>query len=294
MKILIAGDQGQVGHELSRLLKLTDHEVVSYNRASLDVCDYKKIYEVFNLDKPDIVVNASAYTSVDLAEDNVDECYAVNADAPKYIAEACEQIGAMFIHISTDYVFDGLGDIPYSENDRVAPIGVYGKSKLDGENALMSACSRYLILRTSWVFGLHGNNFLKTMLRVAEKSSSISVVSDQFGAPTSSNGIAGTIISIINQIAEGNDRCGIYHYSGYPYTSWYDFAKEIFKEANKQSLLTDPITLNSITSNQYKTTVERPKNSRLNCNKLKSHFKIEPDDWVLQMIEVIDMIKSLK
>lgn len=293
MKILITGNQGQVGHELSRLLKRTNHEVFSYNRDSLDICDQEKICEVFNKDKPDIVVNAAAYTSVDLAEKNINECYEVNALAPKYIAEASEEIGSMFIHISTDYVFDGQGNIPFKENDIASPVGVYGKSKLEGENAIMLTSSKYIILRTSWVFGPHGNNFLKTMLKIAHKKSSIEVVSDQVGAPTSSNGIANAIISIINQVGKDNHKNGIYHYSGFPFVSWHDFAKGIFNEAKEQGFLMKTVNLKAISSNQYKTLAERPKNSKLNCNKLRIDFNIYPDDWNLQMKKVIQEIKSL-
>jgi dTDP-4-dehydrorhamnose reductase len=266
--------------------------VVSYNRTNLDVCDFKQIQHVLTLERPDVVINATAYTAVDLAEECVDECYAVNAGAPESIAAVCEQIGAICVHISSDYVFDGNSDSPYVESDPVSPSSVYGASKLAGENAVANACFRHIILRTSWVFGSHGNNFLNTMLKLAQKRNIIGVVCDQNGAPTSANGIASTIVSIINQTYSKNDGWGIYHYSGYPYTSWHSFAEAIFSEAKKQNLLPHEITLNPISSKQYETPVKRPMNSRLNCNKLKIQFGIEADDWFSQMQSALAKIKS--
>lgn len=169
MKILIAGDRGQVGHELSRLYALTNHQMVYYNRTSLDVCDFKQVKDVLTLERPDVVINVTAYTAVDLAEDCADECFAVNADAPGSIAAACEQVGGICVQLSSDYVFNGNSYSPYVEVDPVSPIGVYGESKLAGENAVARACSRHIILRASWVFGSNGNNFLKTMIRLAQK-----------------------------------------------------------------------------------------------------------------------------
>ena len=291
MKIVVAGSNGQVGYELCQLANSSQHDMVCFDRSQLDMCNEQQIRKVLLAEQPDVVINATAYTAVDKAEEDAETAYAVNATAPDIMAEICEELGAALLHISTDYVFAGDSQTAYVETDPVAPTGVYGASKLAGEQAVAEACTRHIILRTAWVFGAHGNNFVKTMLRVAEGRDTLGVVSDQFGAPTSARGIANTLMAIAEQIAEGRDvNWGVYHYSGVPFTSWHGFAKVIFAEAAKRNMLPHAVTVNAISTADYPTPAQRPANSRLDCSKMMHEFGIAPDDWRTQLNLVLDTL----
>ena len=184
------------------------------------------------------------------------------------------------MHISTDYVFDGKGEAPYRETDPTAAQSVYGQTKLDGETAALAACPRTIILRTAWVFGEHGNNFVKTMLRLGRERDTLGIVADQFGAPTYAGDIAAALIQIARHIAAGQPvEYGVYHFSGSPYTSWHGFAGEIFRRAAEQNLLPRIPTLNAIATADYPTPARRPANSRLDCSKIQAAFGIAPSDW---------------
>ena len=211
------------------------------------------------------------------------------------MAKLCQAQAARLIHISTDYVFPGQGDLPFDETAVTEPLGVYGKTKLRGEQAIRDALQAHIILRTSWVFGERGTNFVKTMLRLAGSRNQISVVADQIGAPTSARSIAETIASIVfaMQGAEETDtRWGTYHYSGYPFCSWSGFAREIFTQAVELGLITSSPQVNSITTAEYPTPAERPHNSRLDCGKLRTIFEVEPDDWKVSLTAVLSGLKS--
>ena len=302
MKILVVGAGGQVGSEVRFALecliaKLPQRSrVVLCDRRDLDLTDLSAIPNYLDFVSPDIIVNASAYTAVDRAESQRDLAFLVNADAVKELALFCKKRKSILIHISTDYVFDGLSDRPYLESDMVAPSGVYGDSKLAGELAIGELLDNYIILRTSWVFGVRGSNFVKTMLRLAKEKDELDIVADQHGAPTSARAIALSIGEIIRQIATEpkSDQCwGIYHYSGFPYVSWADFAREIFEQATYRGLIPAPPQINDINTTDYPTPAVRPANSRLDCSKLKSTFGVEPDDWKRSLGVMLDGLKEV-
>jgi dTDP-4-dehydrorhamnose reductase len=278
MRILVTGCNGQVGYELQRLSEQSEHDSLCLDRAGLDISDQVSVNKVVFDFNPHVVINAAAYTAVDKAESEIDLAFAVNARGPEYLAIACQGIGAALIHISTDYVFAGDQAESYVETDTTGPTGVYGQSKLAGERAVIEHCVKHIILRTAWVFGEHGNNFVKTMLRLGSERDELGIVADQFGAPTSARGIAETCLKIGEQL-DSNPQWGIYHYSGAPYVSWFEFAHVIFEESLAAEILTKAPTINAITTEQFPTPAKRPSNSRLNCEKLVATFGVEPDDW---------------
>jgi dTDP-4-dehydrorhamnose reductase len=285
MKVLITGKNGQVGSSLVNLLEVqTEIIFLALDRHELDITDAEKVAKVLAAFHPDVVINAAAYTAVDKAEGESDLAYAINHDGAENLAIATNKINSLFIHISTDYVFSGDKVEPYLESDSTAPQGIYGHSKLAGELAVARACPRHIILRTAWVFGEHGNNFVKTMLRLAKSRDTLSVVADQFGGPTYAGDIASTILAIAKQIVDYNivrnkHAYGIYHFSGCPHVSWYSYAEKIFKLALEQAVITHPIQVNPILTTDYPTPAKRPANSRLNCDKIHNAFNIEQSDW---------------
>lgn len=279
MKILITGCNGQVGHCLVKQLE-GKAEVLAVDKEQLDITDQAAVFSVVSEFVPDYIINAAAHTAVDKAEQEVDLSFAINRDGPMYLAEAAESCGAVMLHISTDYVFDGTGEAPYEESDAVGPQGVYGQSKLAGEQAVAKACAEHLILRTAWVFGEHGNNFVKTMLRLGQDRDALSIVGDQIGGPTYAGDIASALITMIDYIEkEGAPQWGVYHFSGMPYASWYEFAEQIFLAAKNKSVLTQTPNLTSIPTSAYPTPAKRPANSRLDCEKIDQQFGIKPSDW---------------
>ena len=300
MKILVIGAGGQVGSELrltlrSLSLKLRGSRLVFAYRGDLDLTNLKAIPKYLDFVSPDIIVNASAYTAVDDAESQRDLAFLINGAAVEELAFFCKRRGSILIHISTDYVFDGMGDRPYTESDDVAPTGIYGGSKLAGERAIGELLEEYIILRTSWVFGVWGNNFVKTILRLGKDKDEVDIVADQCGAPTSARAIAACIGEIIRQIATEaglKQRWGTYHYSGVPYVSWAEFAREIFEQAAIRGLISAPPTVREISTIDYPTAAVRPANSRLDCSKLKSSFGIEPDDWKGSLSLMLDELQE--
>lgn len=279
MKILITGNKGQVGFCLTQQLK-GNADILAVDRDELDITDKSAVFTVIETFRPDVIINAAAHTAVDRAETEIELSQAINVEGPRNLALAAEKIGSAILHISTDYVFSGEGSEEYKETDPVDPQGVYGQTKLDGERAVQQACSRSIILRTAWVFGEHGNNFVKTMLRLGTQRDSLSIVGDQFGGPTYAGDIASALIRIATQIAKTKKvEYGIYHFSGMPYVSWFEFAQTIFEQAKEKSVLENIPNLTSITTEQYPTPAKRPANSRLNLDKIKQAFDIEPSDW---------------
>ncbi|MBF7980268.1 MULTISPECIES: dTDP-4-dehydrorhamnose reductase [Rahnella] len=286
MRILITGSQGQVGSLLEKKLR-DECELLAVGREKLDISDRNSVIEIVTNFKPDYIINAAAYTAVDKAESEEALAFAINSDGPSFLAEAANRIGAVILHISTDYVFDGNDESIYTENMSVGPQGIYGKSKLAGEKAIAEKTDKYIILRTAWVFGECGHNFVKTMLRIVKERDSIAVVGDQYGGPTYAGDIADTLIKMVESIASGkHSRWGIYHYTGMPYVSWYEFAEAIFSQALEHTLIKKVPSLSSIPSSAYPTPAKRPKNSRLDCTKIKEQFDIEPSDWKLALKEI--------
>ena len=280
-KFLITGKNGQVGSALTRLPALQTHQVLALDSAELDITDRAAVFQTASAFAPDIIINAAAYTAVDKAESERGRAFAVNRDGAAHLAEAAEACGAALLHLSTDYVFDGRRHgSPYGENDAVSPQSVYGESKLAGEQAVSAACSRAVIVRTSWVFGEHGHNFVKTMLRLGLTRDSLGIVGDQYGAPTYAGDIAAALFAIGRSIAGGaSDRYGIYHYSGSPHVSWFQFARAIFEAAAAQGLMARIPALAEIGTADYPTPAKRPADSRLDNRKIQTAFGIEPSNW---------------
>ncbi|WP_351123751.1 dTDP-4-dehydrorhamnose reductase [Shewanella sp. T24-MNA-CIBAN-0130] len=289
MKVLITGCNGQVGYCLVQQLNdLAD--VLALDSSELDITDENKVISTVNNFKPDFIINAAAYTSVDKAESEELLPYSINRDGPQYLAQAANSVGAVIFHISTDYVFEGNKKGQYNELDITNPQGVYGASKLAGELAVAKYCPRHIILRTAWVFGEHGNNFVKTMLRLAKDRDALSIVGDQFGGPTYAGDIATGLLNIIKAIRADNKAWGVYHLSGEPHVSWFEFAEAIFEQADKQNLINRKPVLTAITTEQYPTPAKRPENSKLNCKKIIETFGVKPSDWQ----QAIKRIKEYK
>lgn len=270
MRIVIIGRHGQLGAAL--LQSLDGHgEVIALDRAQLDLADPEAIRTALRELRPTFVMNAAAYTAVDAAESDEAMAFRINADAPRVLAEEAERLGAPLIHYSTDYVFDGSKAGPWLEDDRPAPLSVYGRSKLAGEQAIAAVGGPHLILRCSWVYGRTGRNFLQTMLQLAETRAALSIVDDQIGAPTWSRTIAEASAGIIRDAGEPAQlaaRSGIYHLSAGGHTSWFGFAQAIFAHpAVRQRPALHPIT-----SAEYPTPARRPKNSVLNTDKFRRTF----------------------
>lgn len=281
MRILITGCYGQVGSCLTEQL-VSDESitVLALDREHLDITSQDAVNAAVAEFQPTIIINAAAHTAVDKAEEEVELSYAINRDGPKYLAEAAQSIGSAILHISTDYVFEGNKVSDYVEMDTTNPQGVYGESKLAGEIAVAKACEKHIILRTAWVFGEYGNNFVKTMLRLGENRDALNIVGDQFGGPTYAGDIASTLIQIAKRINQGETvEFGVYHYSGLPHVSWFDFANAIFDIAVEQKILAKKPTLTSITTDQYPTPAKRPYNSRLSNEKIIASFSVEASNW---------------
>ncbi len=285
MKVLITGSNGQVGSCLVRQLQnCTNTEILAVDRTDLDITSKSDVSKIVDEFKPNIIINAAAHTAVDKAETEINLSYAINRDGPLYLAQAAEKIGAALLHISTDYVFAGDKEGIYSEIDAVNPQSVYGSSKLAGEKAVIDACSRTIILRTAWVFGEKGNNFVKTMLRLAHQRDQLGIVADQFGSPTYAGDIAAALITIAEAIYKqsksfDNSKYGIYHFSGFPHTSWCGFAQMIFEKAVEQKVLNKVPFVKEINTDAYPTPAKRPANSKLDTKKITETFLIQPSDW---------------
>lgn len=257
VKVLVTGVNGQLGHDVVKKLNAENYECLGVDINDFDITDFEMTRNYILNFAPDIIVHCSAYTSVDKAEENVELCQKVNVIGSQNIAKVCKEIDAKLVYISTDYVYNGLGNIPYEVNEKVEPLSTYGKTKLLGELACQDLVQKLFIIRTSWVFGLNGNNFVKTMLKLAEKNDQINVVSDQIGSPTYTPDLADFIFYILN-----SKNYGIYHCTNEGFCSWYDFACEIF------SLVKSKVNVNEIKSSEYKTLAVRPKNSRLSKKSL--------------------------
>jgi dTDP-4-dehydrorhamnose reductase len=270
-RIFIVGKNGQVGRELVEQAEQQGLDAVSFGSAELDITDRSAVLQAVTENKPTVVINAAAYTAVDKAEDEIDLAYAVNRDGVENLALACKAQNIPLIHISTDYVFDGTKESPYLESDNPSPIGVYGASKYAGEEVLRASWNKHIILRVSWVFGVHGNNFVKTMLRLAKERDELSVVDDQFGAPTSAKAIAR---EILRYILKDDSPYGLFHLESSPGVTWYEFAQRIFARAAHFNVADHCPALTPISSLGFPTPVKRPQNSKLSAGE-KSIFPVQ-------------------
>ena len=291
MTILVLGSKGQLGQCLNDQLAITEHDVVYTSRGQIDIADFEitksQILEI----SPDIVINATAYTAVDKAEEERQAADCINHLSVANIASICNQLDCWLIHVSTDYVFDGNSEVPYKEDNPTNPQGVYGDSKLKGEAAIEASGCKYLIIRTAWVYSEYGNNFLKTMLRLGADCEELSIVGDQIGCPTYAQDIAKSIVSILSCLDLKDSSSGIYHYCGDEPCSWYDFARAIFLEAEVQGLKT-PSYVKSITTADYPTPAIRPAYSVLDCTKIESWFGVTRSNWRDGIKIVIDRLQG--
>lgn len=276
MNILVIGCDGQLGIYLVKALNLTEWHVRALNKTALDLSDNARIeFEISNY-KPDVIINAAAFSAVDKAEVDIIAANAANHFGVINLAIAAEKVGALIIHLSTDYVFDGAKLTPYVESDIASPLNMYGKTKRAGEIALMGLASKYILIRTSWLFSEYGNNFFTKIRGLLEVTPELKIVDDQIGGPTYVGDLVKLIITILHQIRSRNlSFCAIYHYAGYPFVSWYELARAI-----KDSLASDNnCVLLPISSNLYLSPAKRPLNSCLDSSKVQNVFGVSPSDW---------------
>ncbi|MES2188877.1 MAG: dTDP-4-dehydrorhamnose reductase [Pseudomonadota bacterium] len=286
MKILLLGSAGQVGWELQRSLAPLG-QLVALDRGSTDFCgdlsNAQGLANTVDRIRPDVIVNAAAYTAVDKAESDRQTAQDVNAVAPGVLAEAATRVDAWLVHYSTDYVFDGSGSRPWEEADPTGPLSVYGRTKLEGEQRIAAACARHIILRTSWVYSARGGNFAKTMLRLAGERDRLTVVNDQFGAPTGADLLADVTAHIARSALSENtaDAAGTYHLAAAGETSWHGYAQFVLGEACKagRPLKASPDTVDAVSASAFPAPAVRPANSRLNTAKLRARFGLELPAW---------------
>lgn len=277
MKILITGQHGQVSRELQQRLQGLG-ELIVLGRDQLDLADAEQIRQHVRAQRPGLVINAAAHTAVDLAESEPDAAFAINAIAPGVLAEEAKALGIPLIHYSTDYVFDGSKPAPYTEADTPNPLGVYGQSKLAGEQAIAAVGGEYLILRTSWVYSSHGKNFLLTMQRLLQEKPQMRIVADQIGAPTWAGSIADSTRALIERWQAGQPGdWGIYHLTAQGETSWFGFAQAIGEHLKDQGKAC--AELEAIPSSAYPTPAKRPLNSRLDCSRLQQQWQVSQPQW---------------
>lgn len=282
-KILVVGGNGQLGNCIRKIAPdfELDYDFIFTDSQTLDITNEDQVNAFFYENKPDFCINASAYTAVDLAEKEKEKAFAVNADGVAHLAQACKDYKTIFIHVSTDYVFDGETNLCYSEDDFTNPIGVYGESKLKGEELALEINRKTVILRTSWLYSEFNKNFVKTMLNLFSQKEELGIVADQFGQPTNANDLAEAIMEIIEAPQK---TYGIFHFSNYPETTWFDFAKKIaeFSKSN--------IKLNQLTTEQYPTPAKRPKRSTMCLDKIEEVYKIEPKHWENSLEECVNIL----
>lgn len=287
MRILLTGPTGQVGAALAATLPRIG-ELVTVDRRQLDLARPDSIRNSVRAIRPNVIVNAAAYTAVDRAETEEALAMALNRDAPAILAEEAKTCGALLVHFSSDYVFDGEKAAPYVETDAPNPLNAYGRSKLSGEEAIQAAAGRYLIFRTSWVYAATGSNFLLTMLRLARAGKPLRVVDDQFGAPTSNLMIAAAVTDVIRRAAHDEAARGVFHLSAQGETTWYRFARAIFAATGTEA------RLSAIPSSEYPTPARRPRNSVLDNAKLERQFGLRLPSWEAGLREVLTLLCQLR
>ena len=284
MRILVTGSNGQLGSEIVALqVQESHHQWFNLDINELDITDKKAIEQFVMSNSIDGIINCAAYTNVDKAEEDVALCYKVNRDAPQYLAQAIEKVGGFIIHISTDYVFDGTNNIPYTEQDKPNPVTIYGKSKIEGEQYVCESCKQHIIIRTAWVYSSYGKNFVKTMIKLGKEKPSLGVIFDQIGSPTYARDLAKAIITIVNQ----GIIPGIYNFSNEGVISWYDFTKHVHQLANITSCKVAPIH-----TADYPTLAQRPHFSVLDKTKIKNTYNIEIPYWRDSLEECIQLLEQ--
>ena len=284
-KILVIGGNGQLGNCFQKLAPDFENEF-EFNftdSSTIDITNEDQVSEFFNDYKPDFCINASAYTAVDLAESEPEKAFAVNADGVANLAQACKENNTILIHISTDYVFDGESNISYSEDNFTNPQGVYGASKLKGEELALEIQPKTIVIRTSWLYSEFNKNFVKTMLNLFSTKDELGIVADQFGQPTNANDLAEAVMKIIKTEQK---IYGVYHFSNYPETTWFGFAEKIAEFSGSS------IKLNAIATEQFPTPAKRPKRSTMALDKIEKNFGIDPKHWENSLQECIEILQK--
>jgi len=287
MKIVLLGKNGQVGWELQRAL-LPLGQLISLDRHNGgDLANPEELTKTIRTIKPDVIVNAAAYTAVDKAEEDIALATIINAEAPALLATECASSGSLLIHYSTDYVFDGSGNTPRLESDVTAPLNCYGRTKLTGEQAIQASGCQHLIFRTSWVYGKSGNNFIKTIMRLAREKEMLSVIDDQIGAPTGADLLADITAHIIRSSVQNSHQSGIYHLTASGETSWYNYACYLVETARELGELLNVKAVNPIPSCDYKTAALRPLNSRMDTSKLSNQYSLHLPHWHVGVARIL-------
>ena len=281
MQVLVFGKTGQVARELQRF-----DNVTALSRTDVDLNDPAACATIIANTNAEVIINAAAYTGVDAAETDTDMAFRINSEAPTAMAKAAAKRALPFLHISTDYVFDGSGTRAWAEDDPTGPLGIYGASKLAGEQGVRGAGGVHAILRTSWVVSAHGTNFVRTMLRLGAERDALNIVSDQIGGPTCARDIASVLMQMAAQLYDNPSKSGTYHFAGSPDVSWADFAREIFKQAGITCDVSD------IPSSAYPTPAKRSMNSRMDCSKLSTVFDISHPDWRVGLGDILSDLKA--
>lgn len=283
MKVLVTGVKGQLGYDVVRELQKRGHETVGVDIDEMDITDAAAVERVMTEVQPDAVIHCSAYTAVDRAEEDTEICRRVNVDGTENIAKICKKLDCKMLYLSTDYIFSGDGERPWEPDDEASPLNAYGQSKYDGELALKKYVEKYFIVRISWVFGINGNNFIKTMLRLGRENGAVKVVDDQIGSPTYTYDLARLLVDMIE-----SDRYGAYHATNEGICSWYEFAKEIFRAAGM-----DNVSVTPVKSGEFPVKAKRPKNSRMSKEKLVTNgFFLLPawQDAVARYIKELNLL----
>jgi len=292
MRVLITGVNGQLGWELVRQHRPGAIDMAAFSHSELDITDSAQVAEAFDRHRPVLAINAAAYTLVDKAETQTETAFAVNRDGPAYLGASCGRLDIPLIHVSTDFVFDGQKGAPYLETDPISPVSVYGESKAAGEAQLRSGLQKHVIIRTAWVYGVHGNNFVKTMIRLARERDEVRVVADQYGSPTSAADLASAIWTVVDSILQGRETTwGTYHFCGSGVTTWYGLAAAVIERAGRHTpLKTDRVT--PITTAEYPTPARRPPYSVLDCGRIEERFGIQPRFWEESVHTAVDRMFS--
>jgi dTDP-4-dehydrorhamnose reductase len=286
-RVIVCGASGQLGFELQRARWPASFEIVPLSHAQLDITDANAVAATIAKARPAVIVNSGAYTAVDRAEDEPDKALAVNATGVGHLARAAEACGARLLHLSTDYVFDGTKQGWYVESDPIAPLGVYGRTKAEGERQAL-ACEGSTVLRTAWVYGVHGNNFVRTMLRLARERPSIGVVADQQGCPTAAKDIAAALVKIAQAALDSAANRQLFHLTSPASASWYEFAGAVFK-ASRQGFAGE---FRALSTDQYPTRAKRPANSRLSSASIEEALGIRLPDWRESVVEVVRELEA--
>ncbi len=282
---MVAGGNGQLGKCLQKIAPTheTEYEFLFLGQEELDITNFEMVEQVFADFRPDFCINASAYTAVDLAEKESEKAFAVNADGVTNLAKACKKQNTVFIHVSTDYVFDGKTTTSYSEEDETNPIGIYGQSKRKGEELALELNPKTIVIRTSWLYSEFNKNFVKTMLNLFSQRDELGIVNDQFGQPTNANDLAEAIMLIIQS---DKKTYGIFHFSNYPETTWFLFAKKIAEFVHSS------VKLNPITTAEFPTPAKRPVRSTMSLQKIENNYQVQPKNWESSLEECIQILNT--